>query len=175
MNEAANQILKLYSPLTAELETEKDYDAYYDEPDMEFLDGGDLVCFQEAILAGIEQEKLPNETDRGLMAYFYGSEEVNRKVEAVNISVEVVHGRLYGVAECTIKEPLTMAELTELKSTIVGQYADGWGEGFEQRPRKTMDGDLYVHFWQSEGFYIKTKQELEQTRKRTQRLGGDAR
>lgn len=167
--------LKLYSPLTAELETEKDYDTYYDEPHMTYLDGSDLVYFQEAIWEGIEQEALPEEAERGLMTYFYGSEEVNRKVEAVNISVEVVRGRLYGVAECRVMEPLTAAELSELKETIIGQYADGWGEGFEQRPRETAEGNLYIHFWQDRDFSLRTRKELEQTLARNGRNRGDAR
>lgn len=155
--------LKLYSPLTAELETQADYDAYYDEPDMEQLRGGDLICYQDAILEGIERERLPEESERGLMAYFYGPESVDQKVVSLKPTVEVIHGKLYGVAECEVKEPLTKEELSALKDYCAGQYSDGWGEGFEQRPRATGDGDLYVHFWQSEGFFLKTKQELERS------------
>ena len=61
--------LKLYSPLTAELQIEPIDDAYYDEPDMEQFHGSDLVYFREAILDGIAQEQLPGEAERGLMAY----------------------------------------------------------------------------------------------------------
>ena len=50
-----------------------------------------------------------------------------------------------------------------LPSLCEASHNDGWGEGFEQRPRATGDGDLYVHFWQSEGFFLKTKQELERS------------
>ena len=153
--------LKLYSPLTAELQIEPIDDAYYDEPDMEQFHGSDLVYFREAILDGIAQEQLPGEADRGLMAYFHGPDSVNQKVESMNPTVEVVHGQLYGVAECRIKGALTEAELSALKDYCTGQYSDGWGEGFEQRPRATGEGDLYVHFWQSKGFFLKTKQELE--------------
>ncbi len=153
--------LKLYSPLTAELQIEPIDDDYYDEPDMEQLHGGDLVYFREVILDGIAQEQLPGEAERGLMAYFHGPDPVNQKVESMKPTVEVVHGQLYGVAECKIKGALTKAELSALKDYCTGQYADGWGEGFEQRPRATGDGDLYVHFWQSKGFFLKTKQELE--------------
>lgn len=123
--------LKLYSPLTAELQIEPIDDAYYDEPDMEQLHGGDLAYFREAIFDGIAQEQL------------------------------------YGVAECRIKGALTEAELSALKDYCTGQYADGWGEGFEQRPRATGYGDLYVHFWQSKGFFLKTKQELEHSHQLT--------
>lgn len=164
--------LKLYSPLTAELETKVDYDGYYDEPDLEEIRAGDLVYYQDAILEGIQQEMLPEEAERGLMHYFYGLESVNLKVVSLKPTVEAVRGKLYGVAECVVKEPLTREELSALKSYCAGQYSDGWGEGFEQRPRATCDGDLYVHFWQSEGFFLKTKRELEHT---LQKNRGEAR
>ena len=120
--------LKLYSPLTAELETHADYDAYYDEPDLEQLRGGDLVCYQDAILEGILHETLPEESERGLMAYFYGPESVDQKVVSLKPTVEVVHGKLYGVAECEVKEPLTKEELSALKDYCAGQYSDGNGK-----------------------------------------------
>lgn len=113
--------LKLYSPLTAELQIEPIDDDYYDEPDMEQLHGGDLVYFREVILDGIAQEQLPGEAERGLMAYFHGPDSVNQKVESMNPTVEVVHGQLYGVAECRIKGALTEAELSALKDYCTGQ------------------------------------------------------
>ena len=92
---------------------------------MELLRGGDLVCYQEAILEGIEQETLPEEAERGLMHYFYGPESVDQKVVSLKPTVEVIHGKLYGVAECEVKEPLTKGELSALKDYCAGQYADG--------------------------------------------------
>ena len=32
---------------------------------------------------------------------------------------------------------------------MIGQAADGFGEGLEQREIKTNDGDIYVSFWHS--------------------------
>jgi len=32
---------------------------------------------------------------------------------------------------------------------VCGQNSDGYGEGFEQRPIKTPDGEIYVSFWDS--------------------------
>lgn len=146
--------------MTGELEPQANYEDSYDEPDLEQLRGQDLLYYQDVILEGIAQETLLEETDRGLMTYFYGSQALEQKVVSLKPSVENIRGTLYGVAVCQLQAPLTPGELAELKDYCAGQYADGWGEGFEQRPRATAYGDLYVHFWQSEGFFIETKQEL---------------
>lgn len=41
---------------------------------------------------------------------------------------------------------LTEAETDKLLDFAVGQMSDGWGEGFEQRPIKTDDGEIFVSF-----------------------------
>lgn len=70
--------------------------------------------------------------------------------------------KLWGVLKCTLKEPLTNEEIAALKEYASGQYSDGYGEGFEQRERKTEYGDLYVHFWHSgDDYSILTEQELK--------------
>ncbi len=155
--------IKLYSPLTGDLyETDgrDPNDPEYDPDEPAELNGGELSAFTDVILAGIEDETPPEETERGLMACFHGSEAVDEKVLSLRPTVEVVDGRLYGVAVCQVRGELTPEELAELKEACVGQYADGFGEGFEQRPRETVYGELYVHFWQENGFYIRTAQEM---------------
>ena len=83
------------------------------------------------------------------MAYFYGSDAVDEKVVSIVPSVEETDGRLYGVAVCQVKGKLAPEELAELKEYCTSQYADGWGEGYEQRPRKTSYGELYVSSFSS--------------------------
>ena len=95
------------------------------------------------------------------MTYFDGSKAVDEKVLSISVDVEEVDGELFGVAVCKVKGSLDPCELEELKEFCVGQYSDGWGEGYEQRPRKTDYGDLYVSFWEYDGFFIRTKEELE--------------
>ena len=110
---------------------------------------------------------------------FWVSYNVKNMVISFRITAEVINDRLYAVATCKVKGKLTPDELTELKEFCVGQYADGWGEGFEQRERRCADGSLYVHFWQPDKFFICTREEMEQNRRRQQnknvQRGGDAR
>ena len=150
---------KLYSPLYAEL-FEADPE---EEPGCgpQVLGGYELTGYQDAIRQGIEDECLPDEEERGLMTYFDGDKSVDEKVISVQMDVEEVLGSLYAVAVCQIRDGLSSGELEELKEYCVSQYADGWGESYEQRSRKTEDGELYVSFWKPDGFYICTKEELE--------------
>ena len=177
--------LKLYSPLSAELTEEEPVRDWIDEPEPSMplpLTGNDLSApeLRAAILKGIEDEQAPEEAERGLMAYFDGSDAVNEKVVSFFPSVEEVDGRLYGVAVCQLKEALTPGEMAELKEYCSCQYADGWGEGYEQRPRRTSYGELYVSFWQAKDFFILTKEEMETSRAASRpphqpKRGGDAR
>ena len=153
--------LNLYSPLSAVL--------YEEDPEEEtetgfeplILSGYELTGYQDAIRQGIEDERLPDEEERGLMTYFDGSKAVDEKVLSISVDVEEVDGELFGVAVCKVSGVLGPGELEELKEFCMGQYSDGWGEGYEQRPRKTDYGDLYVSFWEYDGFFIRTKEELE--------------
>ena len=166
--------LKLYSPLTAELvEREPDLDwGYMNMADYaQNLDGQDLLEFGEVIEQGIESETMPEEAERGLMTWYREKDVINDKVHSIRIGVEEVNDRLYAVATCEVKG--------RLKEYCTGQYADGFGESFEQRARKCADGELYVHFWQSDKFFICTKEEMAQNRRRQQnknvQRGGEAR
>lgn len=68
-----------------------------------------------------------------------------------------------------------------MKDYICGQYSDGWGEGFEQREISVDGGELYVHFWQPDGFRFLNEAEFERDssveethkRPRMQLLGRD--
>ena len=184
MSEKYNE-LKLYSPLTAELvEDEPDLDwDYVDVADYaQNLDGQDLVYFRDTIEQAIADETLPEEAERGLMHYYhfqYSESSVDAKVLSLRVGVEEINDRLYAVATCEVKGQLTPDELAELKEFCVGEYSDGWGEGFEQRERRCADGELYVHFWQSDKFFICTQEKMAQNRRRQQnknvQRGGEAR
>ena len=82
------------------------------------------------------------------------------KVRSVFFTAEEREGKLWGVAECRVIGELTPEELAELKDYISGQASDGWGEGFEQRPIDTDQGEVYVHLWSFDrDWSIQTEQE----------------
>lgn len=159
--------LKLYMPLTVTTYERNEWGDLEDEP-VE-LDNRTALAYEDHILAAILKERTPDEAERGLMEYYHGDDSVNQKVQSYVFTVEQVNGRLMGVAECRVKGELTDEELERLKGDISGQASDGFGEGFEQRPIKTPDGEVYVSLWSSgQGWELMTQDELEQS----QQMGG---
>ena len=73
--------------------------------------------------------------------------------------VEVWQGELWGVLEIESYGKLSDTELNAVIAEWSGQASDGWGEGFEQRPIRTEEGDLYVSFWNSGSDYFITTEE----------------
>lgn len=161
------QTLKLYMPLTV---TTYERDEYGDlDNDPVELDNRTVLSYEDHILAAILKERAPEEAERGLMEYYNADDAVNGKVRSYVFTVERVQGQLMGVAECRIKSDLTTEELERLKEAISGQASDGFGEGFEQRPIKAPDGEIYVSLWSSNrNWSIMTQDELEQG----QQMGG---
>jgi hypothetical protein len=161
------QTLKLYMPLTVTTYERNEWGDLENDP-VE-LDSGTVAEYADNILAAIIKERMPEESERGLMKYYGEDDSVNQKVQSYVFTVERVQGRLMGVAECRIQGELTADELDRLKDDISGQASDGVGEGFEQCPIKTPNGEIYVHLWNSEkSWSIMTQDELEQG----QRMGG---
>ena len=150
--------LKLYMPLMA---TICPYDEWGDlAPSCECqLGGRDLLTYEKEIRYQLEEHRMPEEAERGLMHWYDEVDSLNTKVRSAVFTVEAREGRLWGVAECRVAGSLTPEELEGLKSYLVGQAADGWGEGFEQREIKVDGGELYVHLWQPDNWSIQTEQE----------------
>jgi len=83
------------------------------------------------------------------------------KVASAEWDVEVINGTAYGKITCELRKPLDVDEQAELASWISGQNSDGLGEGFEQRPVKTSDGELYVHLWDfDDNYYVLPEDEF---------------
>ena len=112
------------------------------------------MSYEDAILAGIAKENRLFENDRGIAEYIHDA-ALNKKVYSLYPSVEIVDGELWGVITAGLKESLTGEETGALLEYVSGQNSDGYGEGFEQRPINTPDGEIYVSFWNHENYSLK--------------------
>ena len=146
--------LRLYMPLTAEF-TEDGFD--YEEP--EHLEGRELYQYEEQIAKALEDYRMPEEAERGIMHWYHEEDSVNEKVRSVVFRLEKRDFQLWGVAECQLLRGLTTREMDTLKQYITGQASDGWGEGFEQRDIGVDEGVLNVHLWNSGDWSLQTEEE----------------
>lgn len=158
LSEELEQI-NLFSPLTAELYPKDDMDNI--EYDSQTMTPSDLCRYEDQIQKQILKEYMESEGDRGLAAYL-DNQLLARKIRCMNPTVESWHGELWGVLEVQSYGSLSEKELEAVKEYWCGQESDGWGEGFEQRPIQTPEGELYVSFWNSgNDFFIATEEQLK--------------
>ena len=130
--------------------------------EQETLYRSELADYEEQIQKAILKERHVEEEPRGLMHYFDGNRQMVAKVISAFPRVQNIRGELFGVLECSICQPLTQSEIYELKNFWDGQMSDGWGEGFEQRPIYTREGELYVSFCADKRYWgIMTEEELD--------------
>ena len=129
---------------------------------------GDMFTVGDSYLADSADEisdalKRYTANDENDMAAYYNKDDgVSEKLTSAVWSVELHGGRLFGRIDCSLKEPLTTEETERLREWITGQCADGLGEGFEQQPIDTMDGELFVSFWNSgDDYAMMTEDEFE--------------
>ncbi len=117
--------------------------------------------YEDKILEALQKEHMPEEGDKGL-AHYLNDESLAAKVSYIWPTVENWRGELWGVMEIKATGELNQQEMKELTEWCLGQLSDGLGEGFEQRPVRTGQGDLYVSFWHSGGdYFLKPEQELK--------------
>ena len=115
---------KLYMPLTAELYERSEYGDL--EAESTELDGSALRSYQDQIMAELVKNRMPKETERGIMYWYSKADSVDTKVHSAVFTVEERDRQLWGVAECRVAGALSAAELDTLKKYITGQAADGW-------------------------------------------------
>ena len=158
LSEELEQI-NLFSPLTAEIYSRDDWGDISNES--EEVSPAELCLYEDQIQKQILKEYMESEGDRGLAAYL-DNQLLARKIRCMNPTVESWHGELWGVLEVQSYGSLSEKELEAVKEYWCGQESDGWGEGFEQRPIQTPEGELYVSFWNSgNDFFIATEEQLK--------------
>ncbi|MFZ5944318.1 MAG: hypothetical protein ACOYVD_09425 [Bacillota bacterium] len=153
----ANETMRIFFPLKIITYPQGEY-GLDDNP--EDITSKEAVAYEDSILAAIAKENRFFENDRGLAEYIH-DEALNKKVYSLYPSVEVVDGELWGVMTAGLKESLSGEETAELINFVSGQNSDGYGEGLEQRPIKTSNGEIYVSFWNHENYSLKLEQEMK--------------
>ena len=134
-----------YCPLQIHM-TDEEYGDWFE------VDNGYGIANEDAI-----REFVKHEQDRDLhnMAdYFDGSAGARAKLISADWDVQEVGGELYGVIRTGLREPFSPEEEQEWIDELIGQAADGFGEGLEQREIKTDDGNIYVSFGHSSDDYF---------------------
>lgn len=146
--------IRLFSPLTAIMYGREGY--MTDEP--EKIAAAQLCRYVSEIKKQLIKEQMDTEGDRGLAEYI-NNRILKQKVFCMFPDVEVWQGELWGVLEIESYGELLDAELDAVMDEWSGQASDGWGEGFEQRPIQTSEGELYVSFWNPDSRYFITTEE----------------
>lgn len=110
--------------------------------------------------------------ERGLAAYLR-SENLDKKVYSIIPKVEDRDGDLYGVFVIKSYGELDKTELIDITQELIGQAADGWGEGFEQHSITLGDDEVYISFWNSDDdYFLKIESEVFLEQKFEQTMGG---
>lgn len=141
---------------------------------------GDMFTVGDSYLADSEDEindalKEYTANDENDMAAYYNEDDgIKEKLTSAVWSVELHGDRLFGRIDCSLKEALTAEETEALRDWLTGQCSDGLGEGFEQQPIDTMDGELFVSFWNSgDDYAMMTESEFDEYRQQNEmQMGG---
>lgn len=150
--EAGQYIETFYFPLVGMLEDEE-YDDEYE------VGNPFLMDYKWDISELVEKEQ---DADLGDMKdYFYDDDNAQAKMVTARWDVAEKNGRLFGKVDFKLREPFTAEEKEKVREWVRGQNSDGFGEGLEQRPIETEDGDLYVSMWNSgDDYFIYDENEM---------------
>ena len=120
-----------------------------DEGDGDMFTVGDSYLADSADEIANALKKYTANDENDMAAYYNKDDGMSEKLTSAVWSVELHGDRLFGRIDCSLKEALTAEETEALRDWLTGQCSDGLCEGFEQQPIDTMDGELFVSFWNS--------------------------
>lgn len=156
-NKAPAIVQNYYCPLMCTLYLRNRYgDLDYDPVE---YDGEYAAKYEDEIRDLLIREQ----SDCNMAEYFNGPNSAVGKLESAVWDVERIHGCLYGKITATLNAPFTEEEQNCFMEWCEGQNSDGFGEGFEQRPIRTVDrSEMYVSFWQSgPDYFLCTENDLD--------------
>ena len=134
-----------YFPLVGNMEDEDDGEQYE-------VGNRYLRYYEYEIRELLQKEQDLDGTN--MKDYFYDDDNAQKKMVSCQWDIVDRSNTLYGKVDFRLKEPFTAEEKELVRSWCIGQAADGLGEGLEQRPIETEDGDLYVSMWNSGDDYF---------------------
>ena len=142
MEELENVTECFYFPLQGEIEEEMDRNP---------VDESYILAYKEAIQATIEKEH----RECGDLARFFGKDkDIKENLISAIWCVKEINNELYGCVQTKWNSKPDEQEKEKLKEWIIGQNADGFGEGFEQQAIAVDNGDLYISFWNNGNDYF---------------------
>jgi len=146
-------VTTFFCPLTGQLHD----DEYGDMNDV----GADYIrTYSDEVEQALRDYQSP---DMEMAEYITDHPTAKAKLVMATWSIDMIDGTPYGRIDCRSAEPFTAEEIEAIKDGITGQNSDGLGEGFEQRPIKTDEGDLYVFLWHSgDDYFIHTQDEMDE-------------
>ena len=151
--ELINVSVDYYCPLTIQM-MDDECDDYFE------VDNGYALSNEETIRERLMAEQ--NEDLNDMAFYFDGSETAKDKIVSAIWDVKEINGTLYGVIHTHLTEKFTPEEEKAWVDELIGQAADGFGEGFEQREIKIDDGYICVSFWNgSDDYFMENQDEFE--------------
>ena len=107
-------------------------------------------------------EKEQNADLGDMKDYFYDDDNAQAKMVTARWGIAEKNGALYGKVDFKLREPFTAEEKEKVRDWVSGQNSDGFGEGLEQRPIETEDGDLYVSMWGADNYFIYDENEMNE-------------
>ncbi len=162
-SELINVSVDYYCPLTIQMMDDDCVD-YFE------VDNGYALSNEETIRERLMAEQ--NEDLNDMAYYFDGSETAKDKLVSAIWDVKEVNGTLYGVIHTHLTEKFTPEEEKDWVDELIGQAADGFGEGFEQREIKIDDGYICVSFWNgSDDYFMENQDDFENRMVDDQNMG----